>query len=280
MTSGKRGVTVSPAVRFAGRRDLIRAVSPAILPLLALSLLALTQHGQAGELSNVRVVRTVGAASDLHSAAPLYSEIHCVSDDARAREIFYRNGEQQLIAHKILSYTTGPTTPSYVQHNFYDRQSIAVKLQQDDIAMTVTSEGGAGLEKTITTRRDSSVPLVIDAGFDAFVTGNWDTLVDGQSKRFQFPFASRERLVDLRITSADCSYDTETDQCFQLELDNWLLSKLVAPIELGYDAKLKRLSRYRGLSNIGDSQGDGQVVDIRYSYHDLPPQACTVSDLV
>ena len=46
------------------------------------------------------------------------------------------------------------------------------------------------------------------------------------------------------------------------------------PIELGYDAELKRLVRYRGLSNIGDGKGQGQVVDIRYRYEDLPQEAC------
>ena len=54
---------------------------------------------------------------------------------------------------------------------------------------------------------------------------------------------------------------------------------LVTPIELGYDAKLKRLTRYRGLSNIGDGKGEGLVVDIRYNYQDVPAKACSVNDL-
>jgi hypothetical protein len=62
-------------------------------------------------------------------------------------------------------------------------------------------------------------------------------------------------------------------------MNNWLLRMLVAPIELGYDARLKRLTRYRGLSNIGDGQGNGLVVDIRYNYQDVPAMACGVNDL-
>ena len=118
-------------------------------------------------------------------------------------------------------------------------------------------------------------PLVIDAGFDAFVTANWDSLVAGRDKRFQFPVAARETLVDLRIESAQCSYDTQTDQCFRLEVDNWLLSMLVDSIELGYDTGLRRLTRFRGVSNISDGSGAGQVVDIHYKYRDLADLQCS-----
>ncbi len=51
---------------------------------------------------------------------------------------------------------------------------------------------------------------------------------------------------------------------------------LADPIELGYDAADRRLTRYRGLSNIGDGSGNGQVVDIRYEYDDIPSQACAI----
>ena len=85
--------------------------------------------------------------------------------------------------------------------------------------------------------------------------------------------------MELRIKPAACNYPTETDQCFKLELSNWFVRLLVNPIELGYDPELRRLTRYRGLSNIGDGKGNGLVVDIRYDYQDVPAQACSVSDL-
>ena len=39
-------------------------------------------------------------------------------------------------------------------------------------------------------------------------------------------------------------------------------------------------ARFRGLSNIGDSEGEGLVVDIRYNYEDLPALACNVGDVI
>ena len=245
------------------------------LIMVALPLFAMMQSSYASDIS----VQTIGKAFDLKSDEPLYSETHCLSSDALAREVIYRNTDGELIAHKILSYKTGPTTPSFVQHNFYSEESIEVELKQDELTMTVRDVNSSEPGKVVSTRPSPSLPVVIDAGFDAFVTTNWDSLVAGDKKSFQFPFAARESLVKLRIKPMSCSYDSETDQCFSLEMNNWFLRMLVDPIELGYDARLKRLSRYRGLSNIGDGEGNGLVVDIRYEYQDVPANACAVDEL-
>lgn len=246
-----------------------------LIGVVAVSLLATIPASYANDI----VAQTIGEAFDLKSDEPLYSETHCLSADALAREVIYRDVEGQLIAHKILSYSTGPTTPSFVQHNFYSQESIEVELRQDEVTMTVKDENSSAPGKVISTRPSANLPVVIDAGFDAFVTSNWDSLVAGEKKSFQFPFAARESLVELRIKPTSCSYDTESDQCFSLEMNNWFLRVLVAPIELGYDSGLKRLTRYRGLSNIGDGKGEGLVVDIRYNYQDVPAMACSVNDL-
>ena len=243
--------------------------------LFALVLLQVTQQAYAKEVS----VRVVGAAFDLDSTAPLYTETHCVSDNALTHNVLYRDMEQELIAHKVLNYSSGPLTPSFVQHNFYSQEVIAVELRQDQLIMTVRAAGNPEPQEFLFPVSQASMPIVIDAGFDNFVTQNWNALVGGQSKQFQFPFAARESLVDLRVKAARCSYSNETDQCFILRLDNWLIGRLVSSIELGYDPVLKRLTRFRGLSNIGDAKGAGQSVDIRYRYQDMTALPCSLDDL-
>ena len=243
--------------------------------LFALVLLQVTQQAYAKEVS----VRVVGAAFDLDSTAPLYTETHCVSDNALTHDVLYRDMEQELIAHKVLDYSSGPLTPSFVQHNFYSQEVIAVELRQDQLIMTVKAAGNPEPQEFLFPVSQASMPIVIDAGFDNFVTQNWNALVGGQSKQFQFPFAARESLVDLRVKAARCSYSNETDQCFILRLDNWLIGRLVSSIELGYDPVLKRLTRFRGLSNIGDAKGAGQSVDIRYRYQDMTALPCSLDDL-
>jgi len=236
--------------------------------LATLGVLAATPRGHGSDAAPL----VVGAAYGLDSQSLLYTETHCGTDDALVRDVIYRNTDNRLLARKTLDYQTGIVTPSFVQHNLYAGDSIAVAMRQDQLHMTVTD--GTGTAKTVTARVDPRMPLVIDAGFDAFVREHWAALVAGQSKRFQFPFAGRDNLVNLRISPAQCTYDTPMQQCFLLELDNWALRLLVDPIELGYDPRHKRLERYRGLSNIGDGKGEGQVVDIRYRYEGLPEGGC------
>ena len=220
---------------------------------------------------------TVGTAYDLESGDLLYRETHCVSPDGGERQVVYEDANGQLIAQKLLDYSTGRTTPSFVQHNHYSSNSIEVALSQNAVSMAVIDKNDGSLSKAVA-EPSKAMPVVIDAGFDGFVREHWEELVSGGSREFQFPFAKRASLVELRIQPLACSYDTQTDQCFRLDLANWFLRMLVAPIELGYDAETRQLTRYRGLSNIGDGNGNGLVVDIRYDYDDIGNQACQLID--
>ncbi|MDH3218005.1 MAG: hypothetical protein OEO19_00600 [Gammaproteobacteria bacterium] len=219
-------------------------------------------------------VQTIGEAYDLKSDKLLYRETHCVDEGSNARKVVYQSEAGDLIARKALDYNSGRTTPSFVQQNLYSDERIEVSLKQGKVTMSVFDAENAEPKKSTSTEPDGRIPVVIDAGFDEFVRENWDGLVAGQTRRFMFPFAARSSLMELRIMATACSYETTTDQCFRLELSNWFLRMVADPIELGYDGGLRRLTRYRGLSNIGDENGNGLVVDIKYDYQNIPEIAC------
>ena len=147
-------------------------------------------------------------------------------------------------------------------------------LRSGAVVVTTRDDSADGTGRSHTLTPSPASPLVIDAGFDAFVTDHWSSLVDGQQQRFQFPLAAREALVELQIRSAPCTYPTQSDQCFRLAVDNWVLRLVADSIELGYDAQSRRLTRFRGVSNIGDGSGGGMAVDIHYRYHDLAALEC------
>ncbi len=256
-----------PAPLCAGRGSGLRCIRPGLL----LCVLAAAGNAQAGEY----VGQTIGEAFDQRSHTLLYSETHCVSPDALARKVLYRDREQRLIAHKTLDYQSGPLTPSFVQHNLSSNDSFGVQLKDGEVIVSTTE--GEGAPALVALQPDTGYPIVVDAGFDAFVTTHWDSLVAGESRRFQFPLASRETLVEMSIERAHCSYDTDSDQCFSLEPGNWLLRMLADRIELGYDASLQRLTRFRGVSNISDESGSGWVVDIHYRYDDAAGLRCDKS---
>lgn len=240
-----------------------------LLSLATLWLALISPVGQAADINE-----TIGDAYELNGEQLLYRETHCVDPSGQLRDVIYEDGQGELMASKRVDYSSGRTTPSFVQDNLYSSERVEVRLDDGKLTMAILDAGSSEPKKLISEQPSDKLPIVIDAGFDEFVRSHWDELVEGEDKRFQFPFAARSSLVELRIRRFGCSYDTDTDQCFRLELSNFLLRMLVAPIELGYDADTRRLTRYRGLSNIGDADGNGLVVDIQYRYRDLPARAC------
>ena len=220
--------------------------------------------------------QVIGEARDIKSDELLYREVYCANGNPNQREVIYRNTEDRLIARKVLDYSSGSIAPSFVQHNHYSSEVIEVGLSAGRVTMSVLDAETAEPKKEKSKLADKKLPVVIDAGFDEFIRMHWDSLLAGDKKKFQFPFADRASLVELRIKPSSCSYDSDSDQCFKLEMANFFFRMLVAPIELGYDPELRRLTRYRGLSNIGDGKGGGSVVEIRYDYEDVPAQACNI----
>ena len=221
----------------------------------------------------------IGDAFGLKNTEFLYRETHCGLENMLARQVVYQHRDGSLIARKLLDYGSGNITPSFVQHNIRANEKISVLFDQKQITMSVTGAETRAVENKYPVTASAKSPIVIDAGFDVFIRNNWDKLVSGKPQEFRFPLASRSRLVSLQVKPTVCGYETESDQCFKLEPSNWFFRMLAAPIELGYDSALRRLTRYRGLSNIDDENGKGLVVDIRYRYQSTPGLACSIEPL-
>ncbi|MFT5659130.1 MAG: hypothetical protein ACI9KN_002413 [Gammaproteobacteria bacterium] len=244
---------------------------------LLLSIVPLALFAMANVEASQSAVQVIGEAFELNGTEVLYRETHCGVEDKPANEVVYQHRDGLLIARKSLDYSSGNISPSFVQHNIQADERISVSLVQNELAMSVTGAGSKTRENKYRVAAAADNPIVIDAGFDAFIRSNWDKLESGKTLGFQFPLVSRSRLVSLWVKPATCSYDTASDQCFKLEPTNWFFRLLAAPIELGYDSNEMRLTRYRGLSNINDENGNGMVVDIRYRYNNTPGLACDIT---
>ena len=229
--------------------------------------------------ANQSYLHVIGDAFQFGSSELLYREFHCGERDRLSSKVFYQQDDGSLIARKLLDYDSGTTTPSFVQQNYRAGEKVEISFDQQEVFMSMTDATDRELQKRYPIVDIESNPLVIDAGFDMFVRQNWEPLIAGQTREFDFPLASRSSLVSLRIKSSTCSYSSESDQCFVLEPANWLFRMLASPIELGYDAQAVRLTRYRGLSNINDENGDGLIVDIHYRYPVVSETACNTENL-
>ncbi|MGK0500551.1 MAG: hypothetical protein ACJAYG_002204 [Oceanicoccus sp.] len=204
----------------------------------------------------------VGDAYSLGEEQLLYRELHFHSDDGLDHRIDYLLPDDSLMARKTLDYRSGRATPAYSQRSNNYPKTIDISWQQDQLLMSYASSGNPAEEKTLLIDQ----PLVIDAGFDHFVREHWADLIAGESLDFYFPAPSRLSLVELRATRSNCSYTTTTEACFKINSSNWLIRLLLDPIELGYNIDSKQLTRFRGLANMTDIDGNSLKVDIRYRY--------------
>jgi hypothetical protein len=203
----------------------------------------------------------VGDAYSMASGELLYREYHHYSDDGLQHRVSYVDANGRPLAEKALTYHKGPAVPEFSQRNLLSGSKVQVQWRGEQLAMAYGE--AAELEEALLKPRQ---PLVIDAGFDAFIRQQWQRLAQGDEVAFFFTMPARQTLVELALSKVRCGQDARGDRCFLLQLDNWLFSLLVDPIALEYDTATQRLMRYRGLSNIEDEQGKGLLVDIHYHY--------------
>ena len=236
---------------------------------LTVGLLALSQ----GALAADGGVLAIGRAFDLNNGAYLYSETYCAGEVPDQIGVVYRDGTDRLFTRKKLDFSAAAAAPALLQQNYHTRESIEVVLTGGRLGIRVRDIENRRLKTEKYKNVGAGVAVVIDAGLDEYIKRNWDNLLAGNKSRFLFPFAERKRILHVRARRVDCDYASDSGHCFRLELSNWFLRLLVAPLDLSYDQE-RRLRRYRGLSSIVDKNGKSPKVDVRFDYTELPEFAC------
>ncbi len=198
----------------------------------------------AEKIDAVRNPDVIGKAFERGSDRLLYEEHHFCNEDTSLCQVFYLNATGDLFARKDIEYQKAPSAPGLLFRDF--RKDLEIRIDPSE---------------------DSE--LVVDAGFDNYVRQRWGELSGGESIRFPFLIAGRDRPLAMRAGPDKDDECEESTVCLEIELDSWLLGMIVDPIELTYDRDTRRLLRFQGISNLKDDEGGSQQVDIRYQY----PQA-------
>lgn len=188
----------------------------------------------------------VGEARHPDTANILYEEHHYCTEALQLCTVSYLEYDGELLASKRVDYRFNKQAPDVI---FKD-----IRRDQEFSA----SEAGR-------------VDIVIDAGFDNFVRLHWNKLESGKSVQFPFQLMDRDKPLNMKVSEAADGNCNSRDLCLQVRLDSWLLAALIDPIRLTYDRQQRRLLRFQGLSNIRDSNGGRQQVDIHYSYNSAKP---------
>ena len=226
--------------------------------LVGLVLLTVLGPAVAGETGT-----RIGRAVSLESEMPLYAEHH---EETREGEkvvsatVRYVDAEGVAFARKRIDFVPDRFLPTFAFEN--TRSGHVASLTRNEQGVKLRYRESASVEVTETTV-DVPPDAIGDAGFDRFITANWDELVSGATLVRPFLVPSRQTFVRFAIASVEASSDVIR---FEITPESWLLKLVVPVLSVEYDAQRRRLLSYEGLSNVRDDSGEPYLVRIRFTY--------------
>ncbi len=208
-----------------------------------------------------------GKAYDLKTGAYVYSDNHqeFFKDGKHTHsEINYKDAKGVVFGKKHIEFSPNSTVPTFRTEDFRDGYVEGADVNGKSVRLYFRRKSEDPIsEKTITWKQ----PSVMDGGFDYFVRENWETVSKGERMSFRFlapvqldeySFAV-EKIKDDKWKGRDALF-------LKLEVDNFVLKRIVKPFFLVYDYKTKRILQFDGLSNINDENGKSLKVRITYDY--------------
>lgn len=202
----------------------------------------------------------VGYAYDIESKELLYSEHHQYQDDI-THHVIYKEVDGSTFAEKKINYAQGFTSPSIDQKNTRNGEHIKIINNNNTLLIEYKEDRKEDLESEI---MDLTSSLVVDAGFDHFISKNWDELIAGKALTVDYLVPSLLDSYRLSIEQYDC--ENSDNYCFSISASNFFISMFSDQLRLSYDKTSRKLSSFQGRSNICDEAGEYQDVLITYDY--------------
>jgi hypothetical protein len=223
-----------------------------------------------------------GQAYEPETSAMLYSEKFDVKLEGAgpvSLKTEYRNPAGALIAERTLDFSRHPFKPEY--------RLIDLRDGYEEGARVLEAESGKTKKNTSRVRvyvrenRDKEPrekilevpePCVIDGGFNVFIKAHWDELAAGKRVPFNFVASARRDWFAFEAVPAgfdEASAEESTPaggatRTFVVRPQNGALRLLVVPIRVTYDVATRRITEYRGISNVNKSRGKSFKVRILY----------------
>lgn len=208
-----------------------------------------------------------GKAYDLKTGTFVYSDNHqeFFKDGKHTHsEISYKDAKGVEFGKKHIEFFPNTNLPTFRTDDFRDGYVEGAEVKGKSVKLFFRRKMEDPIsEKTIVPRQ----PAVMDGGFDYFVRENWESLASGE--RMAFRFLAPVQLDDYAFAVEKIKEDTWKGRAalfLRLEIDNFVLKRIVNPFLLVYDYKTKRILQFDGLSNINDEKGKSLRVRIVYDY--------------
>ena len=202
----------------------------------------------------------VGYAHDLESKELLYTEHHQYQDDI-THTVIYKEIDGRTFAEKSISYAQGFISPSIEQKNSRNGEIIKIVKRENVLFIEYKENDKEDLESEELNLTSS---LVVDAGFDHFISQNWIDLTEGRSLTVDYLVPSLLDSYQLTIEKYECENDE--NYCFSISASNFFISMFSDQLRLSYDKISRKLTSFQGRSNICDEEGEYQDVLISYDY--------------
>lgn len=235
------------------------------LPALILLAFLLVEVISAGNFPVSSGLKYAGKAFDLESGKLYYTEEHeeIRKDITHTFTIIsYKNPEGEIIAKKKLDFKTGYLTPSFIQNDFRDGYLEGAEVAGKYVKVMYRKSSKHEMK---TTSLEVPPPFVVDGGFNYFVKENWEALIHDKTLNFNFVVPAEQDYFSFRLKKVkETDYKGKQAVIYKMELDNFILRRLVPPIILTYDTDTKRLLKYEGISNINNPKGKSYFVKIVY----------------
>ena len=220
-----------------------------------------------------------GHAYDQETGVLLYTEHHShISKFEHLVEYKEVNGD--VFATKKIQYQSSYLSPDFKQENWRNGEQISTqrniensedKGSKDSILVTYKEDADSDLKNEIINHRDN---LIIDAGFNNFISQNWDELINGKVMTVEYLIPSLLDTYELNIKKTTC--EDSRHYCFSISSSSFFIGLISSNLKLTYGSihshennqnnKEYRLISFEGRSNICDQEGDYQDVEIKYSY--------------
>lgn len=174
----------------------------------------------------------------------------------------YKGTNGQLIARLSSDFTKSTTVPDHKLENFSTGNIQGIRRVGSDIVMFDQDKGKP--EKTEIIKEDPSSDrmLVASQGLNYFILDNLEHLE--KLKRVPLTFAIPGRLDTFSFELNLIEQTPDGIAHFELAIKSLIL-KLFAPrLFFQYDIKAKRITWYKGLSNVNEHKGDVDHVTIEY----------------
>ncbi len=131
---------------------------------------------------------TAGSAYNLENNELIYRELYTGIDENQSVRVDYTKPDGSVFASKTLVYQGELFQPSFNYEDTRDNEFVSAQFQGARLVLT-HGMNSAQNEKIIY----DNARMVIDAGFDAYIQLNWDTLVAGKRLKFDFAMPKQQK---------------------------------------------------------------------------------------